>query len=73
MENIRLNNIRQIMKYVFFCFVLLVCSTGYANVEKEKAEIVLGTFTVDAGNYDRINTPIRFQCSPPEIFCDFSI
>jgi len=72
MENIRLNNIRQIMRYVVFCFVLLAYSTGYANVEKEKAEIVLGTFTVDAGNYDRINTPIRFQCSPPEIFGDFS-
>jgi hypothetical protein len=72
MENIRLNNIRQIMRYVVCCFVLLVYSTGYANVEKEKAEIVLGTFTVHAGNYDRINTPIRFQCSPPEIFGDFS-
>jgi len=36
MENIRLNNIRQIMRYVVCCFVLLVYSTGYANVEEEK-------------------------------------
>jgi hypothetical protein len=73
MEKIGLNSIRQITIYAVFCFILLAYSTGYANVEKEKAEIVLGTFTVYAGNYDRINTPIRFECSPPEIFGDFSI
>jgi len=73
MEKISLKSIRQITIYSVFFFFLLVYSTAYAYVEKEKAEIVLGTFTVDAGNYDRINTPIRFQCSPPEIFGDFSM
>jgi len=37
-----------------------------------KDEVVLGTFTVEAGDYDRINTPIRFPCSPPDIFGDLS-
>ncbi|MCK4793566.1 MAG: hypothetical protein KAV87_58095, partial [Desulfobacteraceae bacterium] len=73
MEKISLNCIRQITIYRIFFFILLVYSTAYSNVEKGKTEIVLGTFTVDAGNYDRINTPIRFHCSPPEIFGDFSI
>ena len=72
MGKIRINGIRKIRMRGILCLILLTYSTGYANVEKEKAEIVLGTFTVDAGNYDRINTPIRFQCSPTEIFGDFS-
>jgi hypothetical protein len=70
MGNIKLNSIRKIRMYGIMCLILLAYSTGYANVEKEKAEIFLGTFTVDAGNYDRINTPIRFQCTPTEIFGD---
>ena len=72
MENMGLKSISQIIIFSVFCFILLVSSTAYASIEKEKAEIVLGTFTVEAGNYDRMNTPIRFQSSPPEIFGDFS-
>jgi hypothetical protein len=72
-EQFMLNAIRQIVRYAVFCFILLAYSAGCAYVEREKEETVLGTITVHAGNYDRINTPIRFQCSPPEIFGDFSI
>ncbi|MHC4532553.1 MAG: DUF6807 family protein [Planctomycetota bacterium] len=72
MENIGFKSISQIIMYSVFCIILLLFSTSYASMEKDKAEIVLGTFTVEAGNYDRINTPIRFQCSPSEIFGDFS-
>jgi hypothetical protein len=65
----------RVTRYAVFCFIFLAYPAGCAYVEKGKAEtgIVLGTFTVDAGDYDRINTPIRFQCSPPVIFGDPSI
>ncbi|MHC4204228.1 MAG: DUF6807 family protein, partial [Planctomycetota bacterium] len=72
MGDIEISGIRKIRIHEILFLILLAYSTGYANIEKEKAEIVLGTFTVNAGNYDRINTPIRFQCSPKEIFGDFS-
>jgi hypothetical protein len=72
MGNISLYSIRKIRMHGILYLILLAYSTGYANVEKEEAETVLGTFAVDAGNYDRINTPIRFQCSPTEIFGDSS-
>ena len=72
MGDIEISGIRKMRIYGILCLIILAYSTGYANIEREKAEIVLGTFIVDAGNYDRINTPIRFQCSPPEIFGDFS-
>jgi hypothetical protein len=71
-ENIGLKSISQITIFSVFCCILLLYSTSYASIEKEKAERVLGTFTVETGNYNRMNTPIRFQCSPPEIFGDFS-
>jgi hypothetical protein len=64
---------RQVIRYAFFCFILLAYSTCCAYAEQEEAEIVLGTFTVEAGDYDRINTPIRFPCSPPDIFGDPSV
>ena len=64
--------IRQVIRYAVLGFILLAYSTGYAYAEKKEAQIVLGTFTVDAGDYDRINTPIRFQCSPTDIFGDLS-
>jgi hypothetical protein len=72
MENIGLKSISQIIKCSVCCFILILSSMVYATIEKEQSGIVLGTFTVEAGNYDRMNTPIRFQCSPPEIFGDFS-
>jgi len=72
MENMCFKKTSQIIKCSICCFILFLSSTVYASIEKEKAEIVLGTFTVEAGNYDRMNPPIRFQCSPPEIFGDFS-
>ena len=68
MGNVKLYEICQITRHVVCCFILFTCPTVYANAEKARAEIVLGTFRVDAGNHDRINTPIRFQCSPTEIF-----
>ncbi|MHC4558210.1 MAG: hypothetical protein ACYS80_13005, partial [Planctomycetota bacterium] len=72
MGNIEISGISKIRIHWIACLILLAYSTGYANVEKEQSEIALGTFTVNAGNYDRINTPIRFRCSPNEIFGDFS-
>jgi len=72
MGKIRLNSIRKKRMHKIVCLILLACSRVHAHIESEKTEIVLGTFTVHAGNYDRINTPIRFQCSPTEIFGDFS-
>jgi len=73
MGNIRSNSIRKMRMHGVLCLILLACSTEYAYVEEEKAQIVLGTFTVDAGNYDRINTPICFQCKSTDIFSDPSI
>ena len=64
--------IRQVTRYAVLGFIFLASSTACTYAEKEDAQIVLGTFTVDAGDYDRMNTPIRFQCSPPDIFGDLS-
>jgi hypothetical protein len=73
MANIRLSSIYQTTSHTVFCFMLLAHSAACARAEKGKAEIALGTFTVDAGDYDRINTPIRFRCTSTDIFGDPSI
>ncbi|MHC4073159.1 MAG: hypothetical protein ACYSWW_06955, partial [Planctomycetota bacterium] len=64
MGYIKFSDTCQIARYAALCFIFFVCSTVRTNADKEEAQIVLGTFAVDAGDYDRINTPIRFQCSP---------
>lgn len=54
------------LKYVFFFFVYIISLFG-CTCNKE-TEIILGTFTINAGDYDRFNTPIRFECNLIEIF-----
>jgi hypothetical protein len=34
----------------------------------EDTDIVLGTVTIDTGNYDRVDTPMRYQCQYSELF-----
>ena len=46
--------------------ILIFSSCG----TKKEADIVLGTFTVDTGDYDRIDTPVRYVCLSKEIFGD---
>ena len=58
------NNYKKIFKpavlLVIFFIVILTIRVG--SFQKRSGDIVLGTITVDAGDYTRINTPIRFQC-----------
>ena len=51
---------------IFSISILVFCNCG---TEKE-ADIVLGTLIIDAGDYDRIDTPIRYGCLSKEIFGD---
>ncbi len=53
---------------LIFIISLLICSVSCAK--KGVKGVVLGTITVDAGDYDRINTPIHYHCKTTDIFGD---
>ncbi len=59
-------NLAVICLIFFAAIIILISGCG----PKKKAEIVLGTMTVNAGDSDRINTIIRYQCLPADIFGD---
>jgi hypothetical protein len=54
------------LKYLFFAFVVFLLLIGWTN--NKDAEIVLGNFSVDAGDYDRFDAPIRFECKLTDLF-----
>jgi len=59
-----------VMKYLFFFFVFIIPLTGCTS--NKKGEVLLGTFSINTGNNDRVNTPIRFECKLNDIFGDTS-
>ena len=64
--------IRQNFNPVILCIILIV-TVSMLIIEcgqKKSTEVVLGTMTIDTGDYDRINTIVRYQCLPADIFGD---
>ena len=49
---------------VSLILIFISCGT------KKEADVVLGTFTIYAGEYDRIDTHVRYGCLSKEIFGD---
>lgn len=66
--NFFLNGLTTIILCTIFCVTILTLLIGCG--QQDKKELVLGKLTVYAGDYDRINTPIRYQCLPVDIFGD---
>ena len=66
--NFFLNRLNTIILCAVFCITVLTLLIGCG--QKEEKELVLGELTIDAGDYDRINTPIRYQCLTTDIFGD---
>jgi len=66
--NFFLNRLNTIILCAVFCITILTLVIGCG--QQDKKELVLGKLTIDAGDYDRINTPIRYQCLPVDIFGD---
>ncbi len=56
-----------ILLVMFFIVILVIRSNSH---QERNSDIVLGTMTIDAGDYTRINTPVRFQCWASDIFGD---
>lgn len=54
------------LKYVIFLLVIFVLLLRCTHNNETK--IVLGTFTINTGDYDRFDTPIRFECQLTELF-----
>lgn len=50
-------------------FLLLILSFTSCSGSKE-GEIILGTFTIESGDYDRFDTPVRYECKLSDIFGD---
>ncbi len=57
-----------IVLFAVFFITFLAIESGFG--ENMNSRIMLGTITIDAGDYDRINTPVRFQCKPSDLFGD---
>jgi hypothetical protein len=57
------------MKYLLI-FFLIIPLTGCSSNREGKT--LLGTLTVEAGKYDRLSTPVRFECKLTDIFGDSS-
>ena len=53
-----------IMIFIIMLMALIGCG------QKKGEEIVLGKMTIAAGDHERINTVIRYQCLPGDIFGD---
>jgi hypothetical protein len=39
---------------------------------KKEGETILGTFTIESGDHDRINTPVRFECKAVDLFGQYT-
>ena len=76
LRNIRLDSKRDCCwggrTYITFSliFIISLIILSVSCAKKEVKGVVLGTITVDAGNYDRINTPIRYHCKTTDVFGD---
>jgi len=57
------------LKYMLLCFFIFIYHFGYTQNKKE-AEIILGTFDIHAGDRDRYDIPIRFECKSTDLFGD---
>ena len=66
--NFFLNRLNTIILCAIFCITVLTLLIGCG--QQKKKELVLGKLTIYAGDYDRINTPIWYQCLPADIFGD---
>jgi len=66
--NFFLNGISTIIICAIFCITVLILLSGCGK--RKGIGTVLGTITVDAGDYDRINTPIHYHCRTTDIFGD---
>ena len=55
-----------LVRYFFVFFVFIISLSG-CNRNKE-SEIVLGTFSVSAGDHDRFDSPVSFECKSEDVF-----
>ena len=55
---------------IVICIILFITVSMIVieSSQKKSTEVVLGTMTIDAGDYDRKNAVIRYQCLPADIF-----
>jgi hypothetical protein len=54
----------------FLLYLIFPFTIEHCFGQNKSDQTALGTITIDAGEYDRFDTPIRYQCLPTQIFGD---
>lgn len=67
-EETNLNIITHPLKKLVYFTVFILCLSGCSD--NNEIEPVLGTFTIEAGDHDRYDIPIRYVCKSGDLFVD---
>ena len=54
--------------FTYMFLITVIFSSLPGCMQTKEGEIILGTVSVGAGDYDRSDTPVRFECKSEEVF-----